>query len=165
VPFESASREQKTNIRKRPSLARPRELLGQLSSIHPIPAAVRTSPPLFCPPDKIRTILGFTTEGRGSKLPPTRTQKFTVQKTAQTAEEIADVRASAGTSKRTMKTNQAESNLTLSGVTEAILEVGRQRKALLDQMRGALQCGDTEQVLRLARQLCGLTYEESSRVN
>jgi len=75
------------------------------------------------------------------------------------------VRASAGTSDRTMKANQAESNLTLSGVTDAILEVGRQRKALLDQMRGALQSGDTEQVLRLARQLCGLTYEESSRVN
>ena len=64
-----------------------------------------------------------------------------------------------------MKANQAESNLTLSGVTDAILEVGRQRKALLDQMRGALQSGDTEQVLRLARYLCGLTYEESSRVN
>jgi hypothetical protein len=59
----------------------------------------------------------------------------------------------------------AELNLTLSGVTDAILEVGRQRNALLDQMRGALQSGDTEQVLRLARQLCGLTYEESSRVN
>ena len=64
-----------------------------------------------------------------------------------------------------MKTNQADSNLTLSGVTDAILEVGRQRKALLDQMRGALQSGDTEQVLRLAQRLCGLTYEESSRVN
>lgn len=68
-------------------------------------------------------------------------------------------------SRRIMKAYQPESDLALSGVTDAILEVGRQRKALLDQMRGALQSGDTEQVLRLARNLCGLTYEESSRVN
>jgi hypothetical protein len=68
-------------------------------------------------------------------------------------------------SRRIMKANQPESDLALSGVTDAIIEVGRQRKALLDQMRGALESGDTEQVLRLARNLCGLTYEESSRVN
>jgi hypothetical protein len=61
--------EQKTNIRKRPSLARPRELLGQLSSVHPIPAAVRTSPPLFCPPDRIRTILGFTNRTERAETP------------------------------------------------------------------------------------------------
>ena len=64
-----------------------------------------------------------------------------------------------------MKANQAESNLTLSGVTDAILEVGRQRKALLYQMRGAIQSGDTEKVLRLARQLCGLIDEKCPRVN
>jgi hypothetical protein len=64
-----------------------------------------------------------------------------------------------------MKANEAQSTLTLSGVTDAILEVGRQRKALLDQMRGALQSGDSEKVLRLARQLCGLTDEKSPRVN
>jgi len=59
----------------------------------------------------------------------------------------------------------AELILTLSGVTDAILEVGRQRKALLDQMRGALQSGDEEKALGLARQLCGLTDEKCPRVN
>jgi hypothetical protein len=64
-----------------------------------------------------------------------------------------------------MKANQVESSLTLSGVTDAILEVGRQRKALLHQMRGALQSGDTEEALRIARQLCGLIDEKCPRVN
>lgn len=64
-----------------------------------------------------------------------------------------------------MKTNRAEGSLTLSGVTDAILEVGRQRKTLLYQMRGALQSGDVEEVLRLARQLCGLIDEKCPRTN
>jgi hypothetical protein len=64
-----------------------------------------------------------------------------------------------------VKANQAELNATISGVTDAILEVGRQRKALLYQMRGALQSGDTENVLRLAQQLCGLIDEKCPRVN
>ncbi|SRR5712691_8147957 len=80
-------------------------------------------------------------------------------------ERLLNVRANASTSKRTMKANQAELNPTLSGVTDAILEVGRQRKALLSQMRSALQSRDTEKVLTLARQICGLIDEKCPRVN
>lgn len=64
-----------------------------------------------------------------------------------------------------MKANRAELMLALSGVTDAILEVGRQRKALLQEMRAALQSEDTEKVLRLARRLCGLIDEKRPRVN
>jgi uncharacterized protein YpiB (UPF0302 family) len=46
--------------------------------------------------------------------------------------------------------------MSLSGVVDAILEVGRQRKSLLDQMRSALQSKDNAKALQLARQLCGL---------
>jgi uncharacterized protein YjgD (DUF1641 family) len=58
-----------------------------------------------------------------------------------------------------------EAKDSLSGVVDAILEVGRQRKAILDHLRNALQSGATEEVLALARQLCGLTDETSHRVN
>ena len=43
-----------------------------------------------------------------------------------------------------------------SGVVDAILEVSRQRKSLLDELRSVLQSGDNAKALRLARQLCGL---------
>lgn len=42
-------------------------------------------------------------------------------------------------------------------VVTAILEVGRQRRAVLDQMRAALECGQDEKALSLARKLCGMT--------
>ena len=44
----------------------------------------------------------------------------------------------------------------LNGLVDAILEVSRQRKVLLDQLRFALQSGNDAEALRLARQLCGL---------
>src|ERR1700722_434035 len=44
----------------------------------------------------------------------------------------------------------------LSGVVDAILEVGRERKSLLDQMRSALLSSNDAEALRFARQLCGL---------
>jgi hypothetical protein len=53
----------------------------------------------------------------------------------------------------------------VSAVVEAILEVGRQRRDLLDEMRGALQSGDSEKALRLLSQYCGLTDEKSARTN
>jgi hypothetical protein len=53
----------------------------------------------------------------------------------------------------------------VSGVIDAILEVGRQRKSLLAQLRAALQSGDDSQALVFARQLCGLVHEESNRIN
>lgn len=52
-----------------------------------------------------------------------------------------------------------------AGVVDAILEVGRQRGALLEQLRAALQSGDDPKALRLARTLCGLENEESDRTN
>jgi hypothetical protein len=53
----------------------------------------------------------------------------------------------------------------VSGVIDAILEVGQQRKALLVQLRAALQSGNDSGALELARQLCGLGHEESHRTN
>jgi conjugal transfer/entry exclusion protein len=46
--------------------------------------------------------------------------------------------------------------MSVSGVVDAILEVSRQRKPLLDQLRSVLQSGDDAKALQLARQLCGL---------
>jgi hypothetical protein len=53
----------------------------------------------------------------------------------------------------------------LGGVIDAILEVGRQRKGVLDKLRMALESGDDSGALELARQLCGLQNEESYRAN
>ena len=44
----------------------------------------------------------------------------------------------------------------LSGVVDAIVEVSRQRKVLLNQLRSALQSGNDAEALRFARHLCGL---------
>ena len=55
--------------------------------------------------------------------------------------------------------------ISLTGIVDAILEVGRQRNSLLSQMQTALQSGQNDQVLALARQLCGLSHEESHRTN
>jgi hypothetical protein len=46
--------------------------------------------------------------------------------------------------------------LCVTGVVDAILEVGSQRKALLNQIRSALLAGEDADAIRLARQLCGL---------
>lgn len=46
--------------------------------------------------------------------------------------------------------------VSLPGIVDAILEVSRQRKALLDQMRSALVLGEDTEALRFARRLCGL---------
>jgi hypothetical protein len=48
------------------------------------------------------------------------------------------------------------SRVSLPGIVDAILEVSRQRKILLDQMRSALILGDDTEALRFARQLCGI---------
>jgi hypothetical protein len=54
---------------------------------------------------------------------------------------------------------------TFCGVVDAILEVGRQRKEILSQMKAALQSGQEKVVVDLARQLCGLNDEKSDRAN
>jgi hypothetical protein len=53
----------------------------------------------------------------------------------------------------------------ISGAVDAILEVGRQRKAVLEKLRAALQSGNDSQALDVARQLCGLHHEECDRIN
>jgi hypothetical protein len=47
-------------------------------------------------------------------------------------------------------------------LVEAILEVGRKRKAILDRLRAALESGDNDRALELARELCGLKDEQSN---
>ena len=44
-----------------------------------------------------------------------------------------------------------------SGIVDGILDVGRQRAALLAEMRGALERGDNNRVVVLCKQLCGVT--------
>jgi hypothetical protein len=46
--------------------------------------------------------------------------------------------------------------LSLSGVVDAILSVGQERRALLARLRSALISGAAADALLLARQLCGL---------
>jgi hypothetical protein len=45
--------------------------------------------------------------------------------------------------------------VSLAGAVDAILEVGRQRRVLLDQLRSALESGKDAEALQLARLLCG----------
>jgi hypothetical protein len=47
----------------------------------------------------------------------------------------------------------------IAGVVDAILKVGRERNALLDKMRAALEKGNDCHALNLARQLCGLSTQ------
>ena len=45
--------------------------------------------------------------------------------------------------------------ISLAGVVDTILEVGCQRRVLLDQLRSALESGRDAEALQLARLLCG----------
>jgi hypothetical protein len=56
-----------------------------------------------------------------------------------------------------ISTARACPQLSLSGVVDAILEVGHRRKSLLDQLRSAFDSGNESQALGFARQLCGLS--------
>jgi hypothetical protein len=44
----------------------------------------------------------------------------------------------------------------LNSVLEAALEIARSRKQILVELRGALERGDDEQALQIARRLAGL---------
>lgn len=55
--------------------------------------------------------------------------------------------------------------ISFTGIVDAILEVGRQRNSLLSEMRSALQSGQNDRVMAIARELCGLSHEESHRTN
>jgi hypothetical protein len=67
--------------------------------------------------------------------------------------------------KQKTRASETGDSSNISGAVDAILEVGRQRKAVLDHLRAALQSGDDSQALDLARELCGLENEESNRAN
>jgi hypothetical protein len=55
---------------------------------------------------------------------------------------------------------------TLSGVLDAALEIARRRRDTLAQLRAALEAGNQEQAITLAKELCGLTHaQESHRTN
>jgi hypothetical protein len=47
----------------------------------------------------------------------------------------------------------------ISGIVDAILEVGRQRNTLLAELRIALESGKEKEALNFARRLCGLPHE------
>jgi len=57
----------------------------------------------------------------------------------------------------TMCTTEPRPQMSISGVVDAILDVGNRRRDLLGQLRSALlSCNDFE-ALGFARQICGLT--------
>lgn len=50
--------------------------------------------------------------------------------------------------------------LSVPGLVDAILEVSRQRKTILDQVRSALLSGNDVEALQFARKLCGLPVKD-----
>jgi uncharacterized protein YpiB (UPF0302 family) len=48
----------------------------------------------------------------------------------------------------------------LGGLVDAALDIAKKRKDVLRDLRAALQTHDTEEALKLARQLCGLEDEK-----
>jgi hypothetical protein len=50
----------------------------------------------------------------------------------------------------------------LDGVLDAALEIARRRRDTLAQLRAALEAGNQEQAITLAKELCGLTHEQES---
>lgn len=48
------------------------------------------------------------------------------------------------------------------GVIDAALEIARRRRDTLAQLRAALETGNREQALTLAKELCGLAHEQES---
>jgi hypothetical protein len=62
----------------------------------------------------------------------------------------------AGTLAEKSPLDLAQGGHSVSGIVDAILDVGRQRSALLAQLRAALESGAEREALTLARRLCGL---------
>ena len=57
----------------------------------------------------------------------------------------------------------------MSGVVDVILAVGKERNAIVERMRTALELNNDKEVLALARELCGVSDEKChpahSRIN
>jgi hypothetical protein len=81
------------------------------------------------------------------------------QKSNAAPDRCDNLSAEAGSGKLPTREMEAVTSPTLSGIVNAVLEVSRQRNALLNQLRSALQSGDDQQALQVARQLCGLSNE------
>jgi hypothetical protein len=47
----------------------------------------------------------------------------------------------------------------LSNMVGAALEVGRERRQILDQLKQALLDNDTDEIVKFAKQICGLEHE------
>ena len=71
---------------------------------------------------------------------------------------VEDYRPTADSGRATSSESltNAGTPLSMTGIVDAILEVGHQRLALLGQVRSALMSGNDAEALRCARQLCGL---------
>jgi hypothetical protein len=52
-----------------------------------------------------------------------------------------------------------------TGIVDAILGVGRQRRWLFEQLRAALQSGDDTRALSVAKVLCGVANEKGHRTD
>ncbi len=50
-------------------------------------------------------------------------------------------------------------------LVDKILEIARKRREILEQMRRAIEAGDKESVLWLAKKLTGLNDEECHRID
>ena len=71
----------------------------------------------------------------------------------------ADVRRSIAT-KNVAPVDFEYQGHSISGIVDVVLQVGRQRNALLAQLRIALESGKERIALNLAKRLCGLPHEE-----
>jgi hypothetical protein len=52
--------------------------------------------------------------------------------------------------------------LALDGALDAALEIARRRRDTLAHLRGALEAGNQELALAFAKELCGLTHDQTS---
>jgi hypothetical protein len=77
--------------------------------------------------------------------------------TAKHFDDAAVAERKAGTLTQIAPLDLAQDGHSISGIVDAILEAGRQRSALLAQLRAALEAGAEREALTLARRLCGLT--------
>lgn len=50
----------------------------------------------------------------------------------------------------------------LNGVLDAALEIALRRRDTLAQLRAALEAGNQERAIALAKELCGLAHEQES---
>jgi hypothetical protein len=59
---------------------------------------------------------------------------------------------------------ERNSQVTLSGVLEAALEIARERRETLERLKAALNAREMSQIIKCARRLCGLD-EQSDRTD